>query len=407
MTTTVAQHKARGRGASKVAEIPTAGWKDILWRTYSEVVNDHVMLIAAGVTFYTLLALVPGLTALVSIYGLFADPVTLDRHMELLEGLIPSGGLDIVREQLRRLAEQGQTKLGLTSLVAFAIALWSANSGVKSMFEAMNVAYDEEEKRSYVRLTAVTMVFTLATFAAILLLIGLIVVLPTVLQLIGLGTAAQWAARAGGLVLMLLLMLAGLAALYRFGPSRHAAQWRWITPGAVLAMVIILMTSGLFTWYVASFGSYDATYGSLGAIFGFMTWLWIAAIIVIVGAELNSEIEHQTERDTTTGRPRPMGDRGAVMADTIGDAYGDAFRHPPSAQASQRRARAATARSLRIAWRPSVVPAAGRQKPATPLNPRQRCRPHFVEAGTSCLYLRCGASSETHPSAIPISSPAT
>ena len=232
MTTTVAQHKARGRGASKVAEIPTAGWKDILWRTYSEVVNDHVMLIAAGVTFYTLLALVPGLTALVSIYGLFADPVTLDRHMELLEGLIPSGGLDIVREQLRRLAEQGQTKLGLTSLVAFAIALWSANSGVKSMFEAMNVAYDEEEKRSYVQLTAVTMVFTLATFAAILLLIGLIVVLPTVLQLIGLGTAAQWAARAGGLALMFLLMMAGLAALYRYGPSRHAAQWRWITPGA-------------------------------------------------------------------------------------------------------------------------------------------------------------------------------
>jgi membrane protein len=318
------QHDARGRGASKVAEIPRAGWKDIFWRTYNEVIGDHVMLIAAGVTFYALLALVPGLTALVSIYGLFADPVTLDRHMVLLEGLIPSGGLDIVREQLRRLAEQGQTKLGLTSLVAFAIALWSANSGVKSMFEAMNVAYDEEENRSYLRLTAVTMVFTLATFAAILLLIGLIVVLPTVLQFIGLGTAAQWAARAGGLVLMLILLLAGLAALYRFGPSRHAAQWRWITPGAVLAMVVILVTSGLFTWYVASFGSYDATYGSLGAIFGFMTWLWIAAIIVIVGAELNSEIEHQTEHDTTTGRPRPMGQRGAVMADTVGATYGGA-----------------------------------------------------------------------------------
>ena len=145
------------------------------------------MLIAAGVTFYALLALVPALTALVSLYGMFAEPATLDRHMELLEGLIPSGALDIVREQLRRLAEQGQTKLGLTSLFAFAVALWSANSGVKSMFEAMNVAYDEEEKRSYVRLTAVTLAFTLATFAAILLLIGIIVVLPTVLGLIGLG----------------------------------------------------------------------------------------------------------------------------------------------------------------------------------------------------------------------------
>jgi membrane protein len=208
--------------------------------------------------------------------------------------LIPSGGHDIVREQLWRLAQQGPTKLGLTSLVAFGIALWSANSGVKAMFEAMNVASDEEEKRSYLRVTAVTMAFTLATFAAILLLIALIVVLPTVLRFIALGTAAQWASRIGGLVLMFLLMMAGLAALYRFGPSRHAARWRWITPGAVLAMVVILVTSGIFTWYVASFGSYDATYGSLGAILGFMTWLWIAAIIVIVGAELNSEIEHQT-----------------------------------------------------------------------------------------------------------------
>jgi membrane protein len=324
MPTPDAQEPGRGRGATRLAEIPGLGWKDILWRTYHEVTNDHVMLIAAGVTFYALLALVPALTALVSIYGIFADPVTLDRHMELLEGLIPSGGLDIVREQLRRLAAQGQTKLGLTSLVAFAIALWSANSGVKAMFEAMNVAYDEEEKRSYLRLTAITLAFTLATFAAILLLVGLIVVLPTVLQLVGLGIVAQWAARGGGLVLMVVLMVAGLAALYRFGPSRHTARWRWITPGAVLAIAVILAASGLFTWYVASFGSYDATYGSLGAVFGFMTWLWIAAIIVIVGAELNSEIEHQTARDTTTGRPRPMGERGAVMADTVGRGYGDA-----------------------------------------------------------------------------------
>jgi membrane protein len=150
-----------------------------------------VLLIAAGATFYGLLAMVPALTALVSIYGIFADPVTLDRPIELLEGLIPSGGLDIVREQLRRSAEQGQTKLGLTSLAAFAIALWSANSGMKSMFEAMNVAYDEDEKRSFLRLTTVTLVFTLAMFAAILLLIALIVVLPLVLHLVGLGTAAQ------------------------------------------------------------------------------------------------------------------------------------------------------------------------------------------------------------------------
>ena len=293
MTIPVVPHDAPGRGATTVAEIPTAGWKDVLRRTYAAVVEDHVLLIAAGVTFYALLALVPALTVLVSLYGLFTDPASLDRHMGLLEGVVPGGGLDIVREQLLRLAERGETRLGLTSLVAFAVALWSANSGVKAMFEAMNVAYGAREKRSFVWLTLVTLAFTLTSFAAVLLLVGLIVVLPVVLEFVGLGAVAQWASRLGGLVLLLVLLIAGLAALYRFGASGPHARWRWITPGAVMAMAVILVASGLFTWYVASFGAYDTTYGSLGAVFGFMTWLWIAAIIVIVGAEFNAEIETQ------------------------------------------------------------------------------------------------------------------
>jgi len=329
-TTSTSDHARRGGDASKVTEIPIAGWKDILRRTYGEVVSDHVTLVAAGVSFFGLLALVPALTALVSIYGLIADPATLDRQMDLLNGIIPAGGLQIVHEQLRRLTEQAPTKLGLTSLLALAIALWSANSGMKSMFEAMNIAYDEEEKRSFVRLTAITLAFTLATIAAFLLLIALIVVLPVVFRLIGIGAGATWAVRIGGFVLMALTMIAGLAVLYRFGPSRHAAQWRWITPGAIVAIVVIFAASALFSWYVASFGNYDATYGSLGAIFGFMTWLWLAATIVIVGAELNAEIEHQTEKDTTTGRPRPMGKRGAVVADTVapGQTDGDSGPEP-------------------------------------------------------------------------------
>jgi membrane protein len=324
MPTTLAHHETRrGRDASRIAEIPRAGWKDILWRIYTEIGNDHVLLIGAGVTFYGLLALVPALTALVSIYGLFAEPANLDRHMAILEGLVPREGLDLVREQLRRLAEQGTTSLGWTFAAALAIALWSANSGMKAMFEAMNVAYDEEEKRGFVRLTAMTLAFTLATIATVLVLIGLAVVLPPILQVIGLGVLARWGARLGGIALVVLLMIVGLAALYRWGPSRHAARWRWITPGAVLAILVIMAASVLFSWYLASFASYNATYGSLGAVFGFMTWLWIAAIIVIVGAELNSEIEHQTRHDTTTGAPRPMGERGATMADTLGPAHGE------------------------------------------------------------------------------------
>jgi membrane protein len=324
MPTTLAHDDARhGRGAERIAEIPPAGWKDILWRAYAEVGNDHVLLVAAGVTFYGLLALVPALTALVSIYGLFAEPANLDRHVAILEGLVPREGIDLVREQLRRLAEQGATRLGWTFGLALAVALWSANSGMKAMFEVMNVAYDEEEKRGYVRLTAVTLAFTLATIAAVLVLIGLAVVLPPILEFVGLGLLAQWGARIGGIVLVVLLMMVGLAALYRWGPSRESARWRWITPGAVLAILVILAASALFSWYLASFASYNTTYGSLGAVFGFMTWLWITAIIVIVGAELNSEIEHQTRHDTTTGAPLPMGERGATMADTLGPAYGE------------------------------------------------------------------------------------
>jgi membrane protein len=324
----------RGRQATAVTEIPAAGWKDIAWRTYAEVNNDHVLLVAAGVTFYGLLAFVPALTALVSIYGIFADPESLGQQMEMLRGIVPDEGLQIIHEQVGRLAAQGETKLGLTSALALAIALWSANSGMKSMFEAMNIAYDEEEKRSYLLLTAITLAFTLAAIAAVLVLGTLVLVLPKILEIIGLGIVAQWVSRAGGFALMLVVLVAGLAALYRWGPSRRVAQWRWITPGAILAIVVIFIASGLFTWYLASFGAYNATYGSLGAIFGFMTWLWITTIITIVGAELNSEIEHQTRRDTTEGAPRPMGERGAVMADTVGEAYGASS--PPDSGGTRR-----------------------------------------------------------------------
>ena len=320
---------ARGRTATKVSGIPSAGWKDILWRTYKEIVDDHVMLVAAGVTFYALLALVPALTALVSVYGIFADPEALNRHVDLLRGMIPSSGLEILQGQLQRLTEQGQTRLGLTSLLSLAVALWSSNSGMKAIFEAMNVAYDEDEKRSFVGLTLVSFAFTLAAIATTLLLIGLVLVLPLILGFIGVGAVAQWAVRIGGFAIVVLLMLTGLAALYRWGPSRQAAQWRWITPGASVAIIVIAAATALFSWYTTSIGSFDATYGSLGAVFGFMTWLWIAAIIVLVGAEFNSEIEHQTERDTTTGRPLPMGARGARMADTVGSAYGSSPSETP------------------------------------------------------------------------------
>ena len=232
MSTTAAADGGRGRAASSVAEIPSRGWKDILWRTWTEIGNDHVLLIAAGVTFYGLLALVPALTALVSVYGLFADPAALDRHVGLLEGLVPADGLELVREQLRRLTEQGQTKLGVTSAVALVIALWSANSGMKSMFEAMNVAYDEEEKRSFLWLTLVTLAFTLATIADD----------PAAARArrrraararssSGSAPSCSGGAASAASSWLLGLTVVGLAALYRWGPSRRQRRVALDHPG--------------------------------------------------------------------------------------------------------------------------------------------------------------------------------
>ena len=319
-----AQEPGRGREAEKPTQIPWPGWKDILTRVKDEIGEDRVLLIAAGTTFYLLLALVPALTALVSIYGLFADPATVEQHLASLQGVIPGGGMDILREQLHRLASQESGSLSLAFIVSLAIALWSSNSGVKSLFEAMNVAYEETEKRSFVKLNLVSLAFTLAGIVGAIFSVGLVIVLPAVLKFIGLGTGTEWLIRIGGYALLAVLASLVVAALYRWGPSRERAQWRWITPGSVLTVVVWLIASLLFSWYVANFGSYNATYGSLGAIIGFMTWMWISVIILIVGAEINSEIEHQTAEDTTTGPEKPLGARGATMADTVGKAAGTA-----------------------------------------------------------------------------------
>ncbi|MEF2548725.1 YihY/virulence factor BrkB family protein [Aurantimonas sp. E1-2-R+4] len=309
--------KGRGRHADRPDEIPVAGWKSILWRVYEEMGDDRVTLVAAGVTYYLLLAIVPGLAAFVSLYGLFADPATVSDHLAQLRAFIPGGGMDVLETQLKRLASKGDTTLGLSLVISFAVSLWSANAGVKSLFEAMNVAYDERENRSFFKLNAISLSFTLSLIVVSLLMIGLAVVLPILLGYLGLGTGLEWLISGLSLLLMIVVFSLGLAALYRWGPDRANAKWRWITPGAILTLVVTTIVSLLFSWYAANFGSYDATYGSLGALIGFMTWIWLTMIILIVGGELNSEMEHQTARDTTTGAPQPLGQRGAAMADRV------------------------------------------------------------------------------------------
>jgi membrane protein len=310
----------RGRHADTPTQIPAKGWKDVLWRVYEEIGKDRVMAVAAGVTYYALLAIFPAIAALVSIYGLFADPATIQEHLNTLSGILPGGATEIIAEQVQRIASQGGGALGVGFIAGLAISLWSANAGMKAVFDALNIVYDEEEKRSFFRLNLQSLAFTLgAIFFLILALVG-IVVLPIILNFIGLGSGVEWLLSLARWPILLLVVVAGLAVLYRYGPSRDKAEWKWVTPGGVVAAVLWLGGSMLFSWYVSNFGSYNETYGSLGAVIGFMTWIWLSTTIVLVGAEINAEMEHQTAKDTTEGTHEPIGRRGAQMADTVGQA---------------------------------------------------------------------------------------
>lgn len=306
-----------GRTASRPRDIPARGWWSILKRSVVEANEDRIMTEAAGVTFYALLSVFPALTALVSLFGLFADPAMVGQQLQQAAGFIPSGGMQIIDEQLRRLASGEPGSLGFSAVVGLGVALWSANQGTKAMFDALNVVYEEEEKRGFIRRTLISLAFTFGALVFTMLAMGAVVVLPVVLAFAGLESSTEWLLRLARWPLLILFITALLATLYRFGPSREKARWRWVSWGGVFAALAWAALSAGFSFYVGNFGNYDATYGSLGAVIGFMTWIWLSAMVVLFGAELNAEMEHQTARDTTTGPERRMGHRGATMADTV------------------------------------------------------------------------------------------
>jgi membrane protein len=297
----------RGRDAENPSNITRKGWKDILLRVYRRISEHRIISFAAAVTFYNLLAIFPAIAALVAIYGLFADPSVIGHQVDSLSGVLPSSAIDIVRTEADRVARQPAGTLHGAFLIGLAISLWSANAGTKAIFDALNVAYGESEKRGFFKLNAISLAFTLGTLAIALVAVGAIVVLPFVLGRLGLiGTMHPFIA-IGKWPMLLLVVLLLLALLYRFGPSRGQPHWRWVTWGSIFAVLLWLGASLLFSWYAANFGSYNKTYGSLGAVVGFMTWIWLSSIVVLIGAVLNAEMEHQTMGDTTVGRPQSLG----------------------------------------------------------------------------------------------------
>lgn len=314
-----ARARDRGRQANRPSEIPARGWWQILKRTFQQMQEDRLLTEAAGVTFFTLLALFPALAASIAIYGLFSDPGSMWGHIESLAGIIPEGGLSLLREQATRLTARPGETLGLSALVGLAVSLWSANQAVTALVDSLNVVYEEKETRGFFTLRVWTLTMTLGAILFLLVAVAAVVALPVVLGFVGLAEETDLILRLARWPLLLLGAAFLFALLYRYGPNRRRARWRWITWGSTVAALLWIGVSVGFSFYVANFGSYDRTYGSLGAVVGFMTWIWLSATVVLAGAELDAEIEHQTARDTTVGAGRPLGARGARMADTVAE----------------------------------------------------------------------------------------
>src|SRR6185437_8160023 len=302
-----------GRLASTPTHIPMRGWKDILWRTYEQVGEDRLLAVAAGVVFYGLLALFPAITALVSSYALFVDPQSINDHLGFLSTFLPEGTFSIVQDQVNRVLSKGNIKLGWAFVFSLLLALWSANGGMKAIIDALNVVYDEKEKRSFLALNALSLTFTIGGILAVLVAGALVIVAPVLFQMIGLEAQTELLIKFGRWPALAILLLLALAALYRFAPSRRSPKWRWISVGSLAATVTWMAGSALLSYYLSNFGHYDATYGSLGTAIALMIWTWMSTIVILFGAELNSEIEHQTVIDSTVEMPRPLGERGAKM----------------------------------------------------------------------------------------------
>lgn len=309
--------RGRGRHADKPTQVPKQGWLDVLSRTAKEISNDNLTIVAAGVAFYAFVALVPAFAAMIGIYGLVFDPAQVSEQIKSFAQILPREVLPMLEQQLTRLTSNQQAA-SLSTLLGLAIALWSSAGATRALIQGLNIAYGEKEKRSFIWLNVVALGLTLCIIAGALVAIALVAVLPAVLQSMHLGTQLESILSIARWPILLVGFMMALAILYRYAPSRNEAKWRWVSPGAVVAALLWVGASALFSLYVSQFGSYDKTYGSLGAVVVFLMWLFLSAFSVLLGAETNAELERQTKKDTTDEPDTPMGRRGAVAADTVG-----------------------------------------------------------------------------------------
>jgi membrane protein len=314
-----AGEKGRGRQAREPGEISKQGWKDILLRVKEEQTRDNLSLVAAGVAFYTFLAVFPGIAALISIYGLVADPATMQEQLSQLSGVLPQQAQQVIDQQLSRIVSQSGGTLGIGLAISILASLWSANQGMKGLMSALNIAYDEEESRGFFKQNGVSLLLSFLTTVATVVSFFIIGAVPAMLGNLGLPPVLQAVVQWGRWALLALFVIFGLAVLYRYAPDRREPRWRWVNWGSITATILWVLASLLFSFYIQNFGSYNEIYGALGAIIILLLWFFLTAYAILIGAKLNVEMEHQMATVTTGGQPNPMGPRGAHPADTLGE----------------------------------------------------------------------------------------
>ncbi len=317
MSTQTLKERVPGAHAEKPTEIPRRGWLQVVKRAWKEAKTDQVPLLAAGVAFYSFLALFPAMIAAVMLYGLVRDPADVQKQIDELSATLPSDAASLLTTQLEALTTTSSSSLGLGLIIGLVLALWSASGGVGNVMTAVNLAYDEEETRGFVKRKLLALGLTVGAIVFVVVAVGMVAVAPAVLDnLVGAGPL-RWALEAARWLGLLVAMSVALGILYKLAPDRDAPQFRWVSIGSVVATVLWLVASLGFSLYVDNFGSYNKTYGALAGVVVLLLWLWLTMYVVLLGAEVNAEAEQQTAEDTTVGPERPMGQRGAVKADSL------------------------------------------------------------------------------------------
>lgn len=312
-----ATSNSRGREAATPGQIPATGWKDIAKRVVAEIKDDNLPVVAAGVAFYAWVALIPLLIALITIYGLVASPDTIAQQIQDLTANLSDDVASVISDPIMSATQTGGLTFGL--IASLAAVLWSASGGMDGLIKGINIAYDEEP-RSFPRRRGLAILLTFGAIIFVILAVGLVAVVPGAVSALGVGPPLSVAVQAGAYLLLALLMMAALAVIYRIAPHRDNPKMRWVSAGAVIATVLWLLGSAAFSLYVNNFGSYNETYGALAGVIVLNLWLFLSSFVVLLGAEINSEMEAQTRKDTTKGPPEPMGQRHASKADNLGQA---------------------------------------------------------------------------------------